>query len=352
VRVLISEHFTGGGCAGDRVPRPIAAQGYAMVTAALRAFRACACHTTVLHDVRISPDAFPADEHIAVGPGRYRGGLRRGLRAADAVLIIAPESGGLLAALTASVEREGPMLLGATTEAVRIAGDKLRLARALGEAGVCIPRTVAVPSGEVHAALREMGLPAVIKPRAGAGGEGVSVIRRPADISPAMARLRRTGAHVCLVQQWIPGVHASVSLIGNGRQARPLTLNRQMIQGAVALSYHGGIVPYQHPQQDAAFALAAAACAAIPGLRGYVGVDVILGGDGPVVIEVNPRWTTACVALEHLLHGSLARAILDAVRRGALPRQLRLTGRVRFDLPAWQRTFARVCGRPRRAGDQ
>lgn len=312
-----------------------------MVLAALRAFGAGGCRTAVLHDAGISSGAFPADEHVAVEPGCWRRRLREAVRVADAVLVIAPEAGGLLAGLTTEVQREGSLLLGSTPDAVRVAGDKFRLARVLGSAGVRIPRTLAVYPHQIRAALQVLGFPAVIKPRAGAGGEGVSVVRQPADVGAALARLRGAQGEdrLCLLQEWVPGVPASVSLIGNGRRALPLTLNRQFIEGGATLSYRGGLVPYHHWQRDAAFMQATKACASIPGLRGYVGVDVILSPSGPVVVEVNPRWTTSCVALERLLQGRLARIILDATVRGALPRQVRLAGCVRFDLAALQRTF-------------
>jgi len=343
--VLICEYLTGGAMAGSPWPAPMAAQGFAMAVAALRAFGACGCQTIVLHDPRVRPDALPADHHVPVEPGRFHRRLRETLGAVDAALLIAPESGGVLAALADEVDRAGVLSLGADAAPVRLAADKLRLMRVLAAADVPVPRTVAVPLDAVPAAVRLVGFPAVVKPRTGAGGEGVGVVRRPTDLGPALARLRRAvpGTRGCLVQEWIPGVPASVSLIGNGRKARPITLNRQLVQGPVALTYGGGIVPYRHRQRQAAFARAAAACAAIPGLRGHVGVDVVLGPRGPVVIEVNPRWTTSCVGLERLLGGTLGAWILAAAHRGTVPGRARVTGTAHLHLAALQQRLVRAC---------
>jgi len=57
--------------------------------------------------------------------------------------------------------------------------------------------------------------------------------------------------------------------------------------------------------------LARQVAAAIPGLRGYVGIDVVWNERrGPVAIEVNPRVTCAYVGLSAALHRNLAADIL------------------------------------------
>ena len=58
-------------------------------------------------------------------------------------------------------------------------------------------------------------------------------------------------------------------------------------------------------------ALARRIAAAIPGLRGFVGVDFVLGIDGrATVLEVNPRLTSAYVGLSARLGRNLAAEIL------------------------------------------
>ena len=52
---------------------------------------------------------------------------------------------------------------------------------------------------------------------------------------------------------------------------------------------------------------------AVPGLRGYVGVDLVWHAQrGPVLIEINPRVTMACVGLSAALGRNLASAVLAA----------------------------------------
>ena len=59
----------------------------------------------------------------------------------------------------------------------------------------------------------------------------------------------------------------------------------------------------------------------MPGLSGYVGVDVVLGNDGrDWAIEINPRLTTSYVGLRALAGFNLAEAMLAVARVACSPR--------------------------------
>jgi predicted ATP-grasp superfamily ATP-dependent carboligase len=59
-------------------------------------------------------------------------------------------------------------------------------------------------------------------------------------------------------------------------------------------------------------AVAEAVGRAVPGLRGYVGIDLIDTVAGAVVIEINPRLTTAYVGLRESLSRNPAALMLEA----------------------------------------
>src|SRR5260221_96820 len=69
------------------------------------------------------------------------GSFRERLRRADAALVIAPETGGVLERLSRAVEEEGRVLLGSSSRVARLAGDKLATARPLPAAGIPQPAT-------------------------------------------------------------------------------------------------------------------------------------------------------------------------------------------------------------------
>jgi predicted ATP-grasp superfamily ATP-dependent carboligase len=74
---------------------------------------------------------------------------------------------------------------------------------------------------------------------------------------------------------------------------------------------HHAIHPLHDPRAARLHALAAAVAGAIPGLAGFVGIDVVWHpGRGPVAIEVNPRVTCAYVGLSDTLGRNLAAEVL------------------------------------------
>ena len=84
-------------------------------------------------------------------------------------------------------------------------------------------------------------------------------------------------------------------------------------------SYEGGVVPFDHPLKQEAFAVAEKVVESISGLRGYVGVDLVLTQDKPFVVDVNPRLTTSYVGLRKVAGFNVAEALVNAVLNGKLP---------------------------------
>jgi len=88
--------------------------------------------------------------------------------------------------------------------------DKLTMFETVRAAGLRVPDTVAVVDDEAaeRAAIAVGGYPVVVKPRAAAGGRGVSVVRDRSALGPALARARpydRDRQVECLVQRFVGG---------------------------------------------------------------------------------------------------------------------------------------------------
>jgi tyramine---L-glutamate ligase len=93
-----------------------------------------------------------------------------------------------------------------------------------------------------------------------------------------------------VVQPHLPGAAASLSLLCRDGRARLLSCNRQAVRREGGwLRYRGGVVGGAEERRAAYEPLAAGVAAALPGLWGHVGVDLVDDGERPVVIEVNPR---------------------------------------------------------------
>jgi len=194
---------------------------------------------------------------------------------------------------------------------------------------------------ELKIAARELGYPIVVKPARGAGCEGVSLACDDRGLVQAAAAARGTDGKACLVlQRYISGVAASVSLLADGRRAVALTANGQSMRSrdgttSRPFAYRGGTTPLEHPLARQACAEAVRACEAIPGLRGYIGVDFVLTKSEAVVIEMNPRLTTAYLGVRSAIDANVAAMALAACA-GKLPeppptcRSVRFTARGRI----------------------
>jgi len=179
-------------------------------------------------------------------------------------------------------------------------------------------------------AAREIGYPIVVKPGRGAGCQGVRLARNARERRGALdAAHRANGSGALLMQRYVRGTAASVSLLADGRHAVPLAVNAQQVSASSGFCYRGGRTPFDHPLAAAAADAALRTCAALPGLRGYVGVDLVLTEAELFVIEVNPRLTTAYLGVRAVLEENVA-ALALAACDGILPAQPIARRRVRF----------------------
>jgi predicted ATP-grasp superfamily ATP-dependent carboligase len=231
-------------------------------------------------------------------------------RACDSTVIIAPECGGILGQRCRWAEDAGGRLLGPGSAAVALAADKEELARRWQAAGVRTPPCTPL-SGPVV-------FPAVCKPRHGAGSQTTFLVRGPDELPGCLAGARAEGWEgELLLQPFVPGRPASVALLLGPGQEIALPPAWQRLSPDGRFRYLGGALPLPPGPAARAAALARQAVRAVPGLRGYVGVDLVLGeapdGSGDQAIEINPRLTTSYVGLRALAAGNLAEALLRVV---------------------------------------
>ena len=138
-----------------------------------------------------------------------------------------------------------------------------------------------------------------------------------------------------LVQPYMPGIHASISAICFNGQARVLSCNRQLFQFHEGRGRLQGVEVNGLPQFSEEFAaLADRIAGSLPGLRGYVGIDLVIADDHCWVVEINPRLTTAYAGLRRSIGGNPAEWILSAFHHGRLPEiQIRSSTPVSIHMP-------------------
>lgn len=266
------------------------------------------CRLVLLRDARLGDWSPPAHEVCDVADARQ---AQRAFDAcaarADWTLVVAPETGGLLAHCCRRVADAGGRVLGSPPELVELAADKHATALWLERRGVPVPAGCLV---ERDAALpADFAYPAVVKPRDGAGSLGVCHVasRSAAALVPFASTERR-------LEQFCPGVAVSVAVLCGPRGHVALPACRQRLSTDGRFRYFGGELPLPGALAERATRLTERAISALPPARGYLGVDLVLGdaasGERDVVIEVNPRLTTSYVGLRAALSFNLAAAML------------------------------------------
>jgi predicted ATP-grasp superfamily ATP-dependent carboligase len=331
LKVIVYEHVSGGGYAQQNLPSGVLAEGFGMLRCAVADFSAAGHEVTVLLDARLSKLNPPLKASCTV-PLFYAGEPQRFLsnlaKINDALYVIAPETGQTLPSLVKAAEETGTLSLNGKWEAVARVADKTILYRHLQKNGFPTPKTLTLnTSGNAtnigQAVKRELAYPVVFKPADGAGCSGISIIKHEGQIERAIAKIKTESANPHFIaQEYLNGIPVSVSLLSNGEKAAVLSLNKQQITLASTeepSSYDGGCTPFDHPLRQKAFVLAQKVVESFSGLRGYVGVDLILGKDTLFVVDVNARLTTSYVGLRKAVNFNAAQAIVDAVVDGKLP---------------------------------
>ena len=151
--------------------------------------------------------------------------------------------------------------------------------------------------------------PWVVKPDDGAGCDGLERLDGFVD---AQARLRSSGGRL-VAQPWIDGEAWSLSLLCAGGRTCLLGCNRQRLTWRAGRLHLDRLMVNAQPPADPRVGLLGADVAgAIPGLWGYVGVDFLLGAEGPLVIDVNPRLTTSYCGLPAALGRNVAAMVVSS----------------------------------------
>jgi len=320
MKIMVYEHFSAGGCGGVADSSDLHSSGWAMLHACLEDALEAGHQVYTLVDRRLRENLPAGCAVKLVSEGRASSAFEEMLDEVDAVLPIAPETGGILASLTSLAEHSGKLLLGSTTQAIRIAGDKLASSLALANHGCKVPVTALWP---VPAEKLNTPGPWILKPRSGTGCEGIYLTASPEAVTVSEEEY--------IIQEYVPGTAASVAMIAGKSGMLVLSVNLQHIEFDSRVHYKGGATPLRHPMSRTATEYAKKVPAAIPGLRGYVGIDMVLTENEIYVIEVNPRVTLTYCGLRRIAFGNLLKPIIDAALGLDLQKEIHLAGAVQFD---------------------
>ena len=318
--ILVHEYVTGGGWPAPELPPGLAEEALSILRALLADLRAWGRFPVVTtRDRRLGTRRLLADRVVDLDAEVYPAALLDLALDCGAALVVAPEGGGALEHLSSLVSDAGVCLLGSSPPAVAVAADKWECFQRFAHAGLATPETVCVAPAAAGAAAARLGYPVVVKPRDGAGCDGVCLATNDALLEAALRQPALRGPAPVLVQRYVEGTAASVSLLVAGERSTALSLNGQWVRAGLPFAYDGGVASLSHPRRAEACELAQRAVALVPDLQGYVGVDLVLGEETCWLIEINPRPTTSYVGLRRVVDLNMAAAIWHACRDGSLP---------------------------------
>ncbi len=306
LKIFVCEFITGGGLYNAPLPPSLAQEGDAMLGALLEDLLALPdVEVTTTRDPRLPP--LPEAVKVVPAGEDIWSTWCRCIARADAVWPIAPETDGLLDRISTMAAPK--TLLGCTPEAIRLTTSKRRTALHLDAAGIPV-----VPTFHLDEFFPQAGR-YVAKPDDGVGCECTRIFDNAHALRDWMAPRRET--HV--VQPWLPGEAASLSMLCRNGEARLLSCNRQLIELADKTIQYRGSLLNDMAQHWAIFeSLAQQVAQAVPGLAGYVGVDVMVHDGRLTVLEINPRLTTSYVGLHRATGLNPAELVLDLLYNGRM----------------------------------
>ena len=158
----------------------------------------------------------------------------------------------------------------------------------------------------------------IIKPLVGVDCENIVIIENIEDLTLDLDKIFVPGSRV-IVQEYIEGEDISVSLISDGEKAIPISLNKQYVElKGDKGTYIGGKLPYESEYKQEAFEIATKAVEAIDGLKGFVGVDLLINADEKDVysvylLEINSRFTTPYVGLNEIANINIGKTIVELI---------------------------------------
>jgi predicted ATP-grasp superfamily ATP-dependent carboligase len=317
MKVFVFEYLCSGSAAGDDVSPHLIPMGSAMLHAVVTDMQAMGMQVTTLLDHRINMEMGNAHVVRVNSAAQSRIAFEMLSNQADATLVIAPESDGVLEGWIDHLESRGCRHFNSSLAATKLCADKLRAIDHLRKAGLPAPETQQFDGQETFQ------YPIVVKPRQGAGSEWNFVCHAPSDLKniPQWTDW--------IVQPLMKGISASCSVIVHEGKAVPLLVGQQQIEGARRLHYRGGTLPLDAPRGAE---LARRAVEAVPGLAGFVGVDMILGDDPSGkedgIIEINPRIAMSYIGLRVLCEQNLLEAVIGRIDPASLTWK---TGSIRFN---------------------
>lgn len=327
MNLFIYEYITSGALLDEHLPDSLANEGNLMVSSVINdALQTDFCRITTLRDNRLSPlqldNIDKLECHTVSTPSQYQQQWQYYLTHCDAILLIAPESKGCLITLQQQINSYPIHHLGSDLEATAITANKWYCYQHLKKHGIKTPNTIIARDWR-HNLSKFNSDQWLTKPIDGAGCVDTFFWVNSNELSAHLDTV--SNLEDIIIQPYIEGTPLSLSIHYSDKQTSLLSINKQKLTtnekqlqlDACIVNDHSHSLSIHQAQQ-----LAESVYKAIPGLNGFVGIDLIHNEQDNVIIDINPRITTSyCGLHQSLQHNPMAIlfGIISAETRPSLP---------------------------------
>lgn len=312
-RILVFEFITGGGFSQRALPTSLINQAMLMLNALVQELSILPfIQLTVLQDWRCKPLILPKNaKSVWISKDQSIASfLPKLIDENDAIWLIAPETEAILQKISQLVEDQTKILLNSSSQAVAICSDKLRTIQQLKHNAVSIVETV-----DLDTFSDDFAKPWVVKTKQGVGCLDSYYLATNKELTQLTVKLKPHSNYI--IQPYIGGESLSLSCLFKDGKAWLLCCNKQHVSlrlGQFKLLScdvninHNQAMRYQQVIKQVA--------KAIPGLWGYVGIDMIkTEANDVLVLEINPRLTTSYVGISSALGLNVAKLIIEMIER-------------------------------------
>ncbi len=212
-------------------------------------------------------------------------------------------------------------VLASSLDAMQKASNKLYLSKRLETLGIPHPQCYSPEE------LDALEYPVMVKPVLGGGGFLNRVARNKQELLLILEEFSRLdpdfNENEVVIQDYLEGTPSSVSLLSTKNEALSLAINEQLIGvswlSRLPFAYCGNITPFKTKQAEEMEALAEEMMLEF-GLLGSNGVDFLVTDNGPVVLEINPRFQGSLDTVEKAMNINVFEAHAGCFR-GELPKK-------------------------------
>lgn len=311
MKLFVYEYITSGALVAEDFPPSLAHEGDAMLKALLHDLNDIgSLELHLMRDKRL--EAIPANAHChwVNNDVEYQNLWQQTIHHCDYTIVIAPETDNIL--LELSREIPSSKYFGCTPNAIETCTNKLITSLKLQQHGIATPNTLLAAD---WLAKQPDNDELIIKPIDGAGCLDTHHFSHHA-ARDYLSQLTGQQLEKLIVQPFISGMPASISVFID-HEIHILSINEQFISIHQSQLIFDDCKITQRVQSllspETATQITKQISTAIDGLQGFVGIDLILSDNEVVIVEVNPRLTTAYLDLQNHLNFNPALFLTKAI---------------------------------------